>query len=165
MKVSLPSSILPIWLPHLNLLCLTSLTLLDERYNLWRSLWSLLHSHGISLGPKYELIILLVINILPSSILATCPDHLNLLDLITLTILGERKNRYIEWNCEGSQRLKSGERSILVDARVQEFSRSSHEYGCYIEVDGFKRINSISHSFVIRSSGSWTCTLSCVKSV
>ena len=28
--------------------------------------------------------------LLPSSILATCPVHLNLLDLITLTILGER---------------------------------------------------------------------------
>ena len=28
--------------------------------------------------------------LLPSSILATCPTHLNLLDLITLTILGER---------------------------------------------------------------------------
>ena len=28
--------------------------------------------------------------LLPSSILATCSGHLNLLDLITLTILGER---------------------------------------------------------------------------
>ena len=28
--------------------------------------------------------------LLPSSILAICPAHLNLLDLITLTILGER---------------------------------------------------------------------------
>ena len=28
--------------------------------------------------------------LLPSSMLATCPAHLNLLDLITLTILGER---------------------------------------------------------------------------
>ena len=28
--------------------------------------------------------------LLPSSILAKCPPHLNLLDLITLTILGER---------------------------------------------------------------------------
>ena len=28
--------------------------------------------------------------LLPSSILATCPIHLNLLSLITLTILGER---------------------------------------------------------------------------
>ena len=28
--------------------------------------------------------------LLPSSILATCPAHLNLRDLITLTILGER---------------------------------------------------------------------------
>ena len=28
--------------------------------------------------------------LLPSSLLATCPAHLNLLDLITLTILGER---------------------------------------------------------------------------
>ena len=28
--------------------------------------------------------------LLPSSILATCPAHLNVLDLITLTILGER---------------------------------------------------------------------------
>ena len=28
--------------------------------------------------------------LLPSSILVTCPAHLNLLDLITLTILGER---------------------------------------------------------------------------
>ena len=28
--------------------------------------------------------------VLPSSILATCPAHLSLLDLITLTILGEQ---------------------------------------------------------------------------
>ena len=28
--------------------------------------------------------------LLPSSILATCPTHLNLLDVITLTIVGER---------------------------------------------------------------------------
>ena len=31
--------------------------------------------------------------LLPSSILATCPAHLNLLDLITLNILGERYSR------------------------------------------------------------------------
>ena len=31
-----------------------------------------------------------ILKALPSSILATCPAHLNLVDLITLTILGER---------------------------------------------------------------------------
>ena len=30
--------------------------------------------------------------LLPTSILATCPAHLNLLDLVTLTMLGERTN-------------------------------------------------------------------------
>jgi hypothetical protein len=30
--------------------------------------------------------------LLPSSILATCPDHLNVLDLITMTTFGERAN-------------------------------------------------------------------------
>jgi hypothetical protein len=32
--------------------------------------------------------------LLPSSILATCPAYLNLIDLITLTILGERYKEF-----------------------------------------------------------------------
>ena len=35
--------------------------------------------------------------LLPSSTLATCPAHLNLLDLITLTILGERYRLWSSW--------------------------------------------------------------------
>ena len=37
--------------------------------------------------------------LLPSSILATCPVHLNLLDFITLTILGERYKLYVCIRC------------------------------------------------------------------
>ena len=44
--------------------------------------------------PKYLFFVGLPVKmlkgLLPSFILATCPVHLNLLDLITLTILGER---------------------------------------------------------------------------
>ena len=44
------------------------------------------HSHLFPVGLPVKILKAL----LPSSILATCPAHLNLLDLITLTILGER---------------------------------------------------------------------------
>ena len=57
---SLHSSILVKWPAHLNFLDLITLTILDERYELWSSsLWSLLHSPLSSLlGPNIRLRIL-----------------------------------------------------------------------------------------------------------
>ena len=62
---------------------------------------SMPHSQGLSNNPYPELNqpkglfpvglpVKILKALLPSSILATCLAHLNLLDLITLTILGER---------------------------------------------------------------------------
>ena len=48
--------------------------------------------------------------LLPSSILATCPAHLSLLDLITLTILGER---YEQWSSSLWSLLHSPFSSLL----------------------------------------------------
>ena len=49
------------------------------------------HSQGLSNNPYPEPNQLKILKaLLPSSILATCHAHLNILDLITLTILGER---------------------------------------------------------------------------
>jgi hypothetical protein len=46
---------------------------------------------GLSKGPfPVGLPVKILKELLPSSILATCPAHLNHLDLIILTILGER---------------------------------------------------------------------------
>ena len=43
-----------------------------------------------SMTSYFHVLVKILKALLPSSILATCPAHLNLLDLITLTILGER---------------------------------------------------------------------------
>ena len=58
----------------------------------------------IPLGPKYSpqdpvFPVKILKALLPSSILATCPTHLNLLDLISLTIFAERTNYEVP-HCE-----------------------------------------------------------------
>jgi hypothetical protein len=60
LKALLPSSILAVCPAHINLLDLITLTILGERYKLWRSsLWSLFHSPFSSrLGPNIRLRIL-----------------------------------------------------------------------------------------------------------
>ena len=57
LKAFIPSSILATWPPHLNLLDLITLTILDDRYKQWSSsLWSLLHfAFSSLLGPNIRL--------------------------------------------------------------------------------------------------------------
>ena len=95
--------------------------------------------------------------LLPSSILATWPPHLNPLDLITLTILSERYQLYISsmWSLFHSPYLHPSWAQIFASGSC--FQTSNQIHYVYIRVINFLKVKSELHNEILESYRIWLC--------